>query len=215
MRGRGSFLVLGALWCATTALRCNFFQPATPEPPTGEAITPNYSDPDATLGTMKQAIEDKGRRNGQTVYLRAFADTTVDRRGFHAFFDPVSVARANRTPPDDWDVPEEGNFYNKFATLPVGASSSYLMEWGTEPYPGAPDDEEDPAAGTAVLRRHYEVTAALESGDGLLIAHGNADLYFVRLSSDRWAIVRWDDHEDDPMPNPEALSFGQRRLESQ
>ena len=99
LRSLRPLVLLAALWLSSTAVRCNLFQPARPEPPTGSAITPDYTDPYNVLNTMTQAIEDKARRNGQTAYIRAFADSGLDGRAFHAFFDPASVARSGRPVP--------------------------------------------------------------------------------------------------------------------
>ncbi len=206
-------VVLAALWLSCTSLRCNLFEPATPEPPSGSAITPDYTEPDNVLETIAKAVEDKAQRNGQTVYIRAFGDTTLDGRGFHAFFDPASVVRSGRTVPDDWDTAREGNFYAKFVALPLVSTAAYEMSW--DPDPDAQNDVIDEAAGTALLHRMYQVTALLETEE-IVIAYGFADLYLVRVTSDRWVIVRWDDREGpDPMPNPEAITLGQRRLELQ
>lgn len=211
MRSR-AFLVLAALWLASTSLRCNLFEPARPEPPSGAVIIPDYEFPENTLDTIEQAIEDKGAHaNAQSVYKKSFADSMADGRAFHAFFDPASVIRAQPRPvPDDWDDDREGDFYGKFIAV---VNAEYEMTWEADPF--SPNDEIDDGGGRALLHRKYTVTA-ISNDEETIIAYGYADLYLVRITSDRWAIVRWDDREGpDPMPNPEAITLGQRRLELQ
>jgi hypothetical protein len=190
---------------------CDLFRPAEPEAPTRSVRIPNYSTLDSTLTMIAYGIEAKASGNGQAVYIGAFADTMTDPRGFHAFFDPQTISRmqqAGITPPSDWNRPLEEDFYARFVTL--SQSSEYSMEWTVDETPG--DEEITPE--TALLHRQYRVFAI--QGDELTgtLARGLVSLYFVKVSADRWAVVRWQDREfpEADIANGEVC-FGQRRLE--
>jgi hypothetical protein len=205
-------LLLASAWIASSGAACSLFRPATPEPPSGSAIVPDYRTIDATLETMALGIEDKARTNGLTAYVGALADTNADQRAFHAFFDPLTLSRYVGTVPQDWNrALEEQKFYPSFVRLPVAAAADYAMEWNTDLSAG----NDDITDATALLHRHYRVIATVADGTPDTVASGFADLYLVKSSANRWALVRWDDREDPNPPGPDALSFGQRRLESQ
>ena len=205
-------LLLACLWLATSGAACGLFRPAKPEPPSGSALVPDYSTVEATLLTMKRGIEDKARSNGLSAYIGALADTNTDHRAFHAFFDPLTVSRftgTGRSVPDDWDRSLEAQkFYPSFVRK---YSGSYDLEFTHDDSQGNDDIGDD----TALLHLRYVAYTTLSNDSTLIIANGFANLYLVRSSANRWAVVRWDDREQSPPPNPEALSFGQQRLESQ
>ena len=207
----GAAAVLAAL---TVAPGCDYFKPATPETPqAGTSVVPNYNQPDSTLDTVARAIADKGRSNGQSAYAGAFADTTVDAREFHAFFDTQTLARMAAlgiTPPLDWDHAHEANFYPRLVTLSsVPAGATYLFQWSKDE-----TAEDDYQADTATLYREYRAIAILQGGQTQIFARGFAALTLVHASS-KWVIVRWQDREAaDANRDAGEESLGQRRLEA-
>jgi hypothetical protein len=71
---------------------------------------------------LDRAIEDKGRSNGLSAYTSAFADTSTELRGFHAFFDPATINRMQGlgvSIPADWELTREAQFYSKLVTVIV------------------------------------------------------------------------------------------------
>jgi hypothetical protein len=205
----GFVLISGAL-----AAGCGYFKPAQPETPEpGSAIIPNYGQPDNTLETIAKAIADKGRSNGQSAYTGAFADTALDGREFHAFFDAQTLnylAQFGITPPADWTHKDEHDFYARFVTLTsVPQGSDYLFVWTKDPSPGGDDIQSD----RATLYREYHAYAILQDNVTLTFARGFATLYLVRASS-KWLIVRWEDHQaSDANLSAGEECMGQRRLE--
>ena len=170
---------------------CGLFKPASPEIGGGKALIGDYTSPDACLSTMKLGIENKGK--GLQVYIGALADSSIDKVGFHAWFDPADWNSAqNSNPPADWDLGYERDFFNNFA---IKRSYSYLMVWAPDSFHfdnNTGDDQQ-------LLHRHYEVFSLepTQGGvDSVLFAVGYADLFFVRLSAARWVIRRWDDRID-------------------
>ncbi len=193
---------------------CDLFRPATPEPPSGSAIIPSYSSPSSTLQTIANAIEAKGQSNGQSVYIDAFADTTSDGAGFHAFLDPVTEARMRSlgiTIPQDWDRGLEDTFYGKFVRRPqVPSSAVYIFQWSIDQTQG----NDDSTATDATLHREYRVLAAVSETDVGTIARGFVTLSFVKVSASRWAVRRWQDREaPDADREKGEVSMGERRVE--
>lgn len=207
IRRLGPLLALGIL------AGCDLFKPADPEPPSGSVVIPVYTSPSRVLVTVAQALEDKARSNGQSAYVGSFADSAADGVGFHAFFDPLTVVRMagqGVVAPDDWDLDDEDPFYSRFVTLgAVPASSQYLVQWAIDPTPGSDDSTAD----AATLHREYTVFA-IQGTDAVTIARGLVTLTFARVSTNRWAITRWQDREA-PGANigTGEVCFGQRRLE--
>src|SRR3989442_479368 len=164
---------------------------------------------------MARGIQAKGLPGGADAYIGGLADPTKDRQAFQATFDPATVSRytaSGSSVPAVWDVTLERNFYAKFVTLALAVNAEYQMQWIRDDPSG--NDEYDDVAGTALLHRRYIVYAIFTDGTALDIADGFADLDFIRSSTDRWVILRWRDREGGVAElNPEALSFGQRRLE--
>ena len=201
-------LVLAALGVSG----CDYFRPAEPEPPRGETIRPDYTDPDATLLTMARGIADKGRTNGASVYAGALADsTTPSTPAFHQFFSPEDELRwestSGRPAPSDWGVVLEQNFYSRFILL---RGDAYQMEWKEDEFTPLTDIRTD----VAFLHRQYLVTT--EAGDTITI--GLAHLEFYRSPLGHWLITRWEDVRDVVHANsadPEQKSLGLRRLETQ
>lgn len=210
----GLLAVLALAWLTSTGAvgACNLFRPAVPEAGgVGRIVPTNYRDPDATLATLALAIEDKGRGNGQSVYLGGLADSTTDGRAFHAFFDPAVLSRfqPGQIPPD-WNLTYERNFYSNFARFRTG-------EYGVHWFPDDPNPDQF-EFDTATLHRKYEIYERIDGGDSLLIAIGFADLYFISHSGD-WVIARWQDRVDPTRGanprNPDEVAYGFRRLERQ
>ncbi len=209
-------VALAALWLATTAGGCNYFAPAVPEPPSGgDFIDPVYTDPDATLETIRAAVEIKGLGNGSSAYAGAFADSAQPSTPeYLQVFWQEEVLRwqnsSGRTAPP-WRFALEQNFYTQFVQL---RGEPYLMVW--TPDDNAEPDDIDDVAGTALIHRHYRVVAEAEDqSTSTVIAIGFADISFLRSPSGEWRIVRWEDRPDplaDPSTNPDEVTLGQRRL---
>jgi hypothetical protein len=194
------------------AAGCGYFKPTQPEAPKpGSAIIPNYRQPDSTLETIARAIAAKA--SGQSAYGGAFADSALDGREFHAFFDLQTLnrlAQSGITPPEDWTHSDELSFFARFVTLSsVPEGSDYLFVWAKDPIPGGDDYQSE----TATLYREYHAYAILQDNETLTFARGFAALYFVRANS-KWVIVRWQDREaNDANLAAGEECMGQRRLE--
>jgi hypothetical protein len=210
-RGMSLLLLAGAFLAAG----CDLFRPATPEPPSGGGIIPNYSSPSFTLQTIARAVEDKAVTNGQSVYIDAFADSSAgDGVGYHAFLDPVTEARmraSNITIPEDWDHGLEDTFYGKFVRRPqVPSQAKYIFQWTIDQTQG----NDDSTATEATLHREYRVLAAVSETDVGTIAHGFVTMRFFKVTASRWAITRWQDREpSDYDPARGEVSMGERRVE--
>jgi hypothetical protein len=192
---------------------CGYFHPARPENPgKGIVIVPDQGSPDATLGTIKAAVEAKGLQGGDAAYRVCFADSTAPATpAFHAFFAPENQASwvsGGRALPSDWTLKNEATFYNIGTLSLVNLRPEiYQMTWEIENPP-----HDDFNANVAILHRHYEILAIGQSGDVAgTVAKGYADITLVPSSTGAWVIVLWQDRvDDDP-----ALTMGQKRLESQ
>jgi len=93
-----------------------------------------------------------------------------------------------------------------------------FVDWGQHGLIGAEFARDEINAADAVLYRKYEVYAISADGNTTSrIAVGLADLFFRKISSNRWVIIRWQDHVDPTVgANPsdtDQLSMGARRLE--
>jgi len=203
-------LVLGLLGALLAG--CDLFKPATPETGGGGAsLIANYSTPDSCLRYIEVGIERKDAV-GQTAYLGALADSGKgDGVGFHAFFDPVVWNAYTGFKPADWNLDYETQFLPLFIQK---YADPYQVTWLPDVY-HPHDDEID--ADHMILHRRYEVRALRQvTGDTLLIAVGYADLYFTRITTSRWAMVRWEDRVDPNVgaepANPVQRCFGYRRL---
>lgn len=208
-------LVAGAVVLALSA-GCDFFRPADPPAPgADEVIFQDYSNVEATLETIRLAVEAKGLKGGPEAYSNAFADSTQPATpGFLHFWWPLDeaawVAGGREVP--DWNHDEERVFYNIGPrSLVILRAEEYRMIW--EPEQGNPDESGD---GFQVVHRHYSIDAIGVAGVPVeIIARGYADLTITQLSDGTWKITRWNDRAD-PVVDP-ALpqrTWGQRRLES-
>lgn len=211
-------LAAGLLLATCAVAGCEWFRPDDPETSDGDVIVPNYAQPDSVLETMAQAIANKGATNGQSAYIGAFADSSVDARGFHAFFDPQTINRLEQSGtviPDDWGYGDESNFYLRLIRVPeVPPNSDYIMQWLPDPTQGL--DEID--AERAILYRQYRLFAVPKEGElqgeFLPVARGLVTLEMVALSTTRWGIVRWQDREWPGADRENGeISMGERRLE--
>jgi len=197
MRGTPSRPALGLVLLAGAALAgCGLFQPTEPEPPSGVVVEADYTDPDATLATLRLAVEDKGRTTGQTAYLGGLADPDRDGLDFTALHLPEVVQELQSsgvTIPDPWTHALESTFYRKLIGLD---GSAYAMSWEVDSsFVG--EDRTD--AEEAIRNRKYFIQS--ESG---LIAEGYAKLTFRLIPPSRWVIVTW---EERPVRSGEVVDF--------
>ena len=85
-----------------------------------------------------------------------------------------------------------------------------------EPDSTSPLDNIDNVAGTALLHRHYTVTAKTSSSTAI-IAIGYVDLVLVRYDG-RWWVLLWEDRLDDAIGVDPVIkdnrTIGWRRLDS-
>jgi hypothetical protein len=187
---------------------CNYFRPAQPEIPSNVApsVPTDYSTPDATLQTLKLAIEDKSTTTGQTAYMGAFANPAADGQGFTATFDPLTVARFNPTPDTNWSFDREQLFYSNLSR--VDGDFKFLFSWGD--FLGDRDVIEPT---TATLYKSYILEATQNEGASYVHeARGNAEIHMV-LIGNKWKIVQWIDSEDPHADiNAGQRSFGFLRL---
>ena len=181
-------------------------------PPADEGgIVPDYSSPDRTLDMIAQAVADKARTNGSSIYSGAFADSTSPTTpAYHHFFWPTDVVDSGITPPADWTDSHERAFFSKFIHL---RGDEYQFIW-----------EPDEASGldvigvsTAEIHRHYGVIT--RTTDGTItgtIAFGFADLTLVKGADGNWRITIWSDRVDPTAEvGAEEVTLGRRRLTSQ
>lgn len=193
-----------ALLLAAGLAGCGLFKPTEPEPPSGGVVLADYSDPEATLETLRLAVEDKGRTTGQTAYLDGLADP--DRDGgldFTAVHLPSVVQQLQSsgvTIPNPWTHALESTFYRKLIGLDGAA---YAMRWEVDRRFEA---EDRTGADDAVRNRIYEIQS--ESG---VIARGYAKLTFQRTAPDRWVISIWEERNLEPDDDPD-VTFSMLRL---
>lgn len=206
---RARWLVPLAAW-AWLAAGCDLFKPAAPEPPAGDVLIGDYSDPEATLETIADAIAAKGQLDGLNVYLQGFLDPATDGRSFSAEFDPATVSEyqgQGGTVPA-WGRSEESNFYVRVSSLD---NDRRLLTWSESQLLGNPS--EPPTDSVVVLNRRYELFRVTPQNSLVHIAYGHAILRIVRIGP-RWAIQRWTDRED-PAPPGDVPSYGMLRLQNQ
>ena len=204
-------LAMGMTWLTLTGSGCNLFEPAQPEPPNEEAIIPDYSAPDQTLDMIAQAMRDKARTNGSSIYIGAFADSTSPTMpAYHHFFWPTDVIDTGITPPADWSVSHERNFYSKFINL---RGDEYELKWDLDEVSGL----DKIGVRTAEIHRLYRVITNTAEGDSNgTIARGFADLTLVKGADESWRIVIWNDRADPTADvGAEEVTLGRRRLYSQ
>lgn len=203
------WLAVCAVWLVLVGAGCNLFEPDDPEPPSEQAILPDYRTPDRTLDMIALALRDKARTNGTSVYIGAFADSTApDTPAYHHFFWPTDVAQSGVTPPADWGVSHELNFYSKLLHL---RGDEYQLIWLADEE--NPDDTREQRVD---IHRHYEVVT--ETPDGTItgtLALGFADLTLVKGADGNWRVTIWSDRVDPAAdPGADEVSLGRRRLSS-
>ena len=158
-------MLLAAL--APVVTGCGMFKPDDPQPPDdSNPILSDYSSPEATLETLRQAIEAKAFRGGPTAYSGAFSDSSSNPNspGYLQFFDLDDKRRyeisSGRPAPEPWYYLLEVNFFQKFINL---RSDAYRMDWF--PDPDRPDDPPiDPNDSFAEYHRRYLINADSEDG---------------------------------------------------
>lgn len=194
----------------------NPFEPATPEPPDPGGVPEDFSSPEGLLATLELAIEDKGSSTGRLAWANAMADSTAEgTRNFVANHDPRVLSEwvlsSPVPPPSPWGLYEERRFYDKFVTV---YPKEYTMTF--EPDSTSPLDNIDNVNGSALLHRHYNVTAKTSSSTAV-IAIGYVDLVLVRYDG-RWWVLRWEDRLDDAIGVDPVIkdnrTIGWRRLDS-
>jgi hypothetical protein len=204
-------LVAAAL---TAAAGCDYFKPTDPEPPAENQVAADYSTADATLETLRLAVESKGQGGAAQSYLGAFADSTLhpEIHGFHQFFDPADEAAWTGTVPSDWNLSNERNFFNVGEKALVALRpETYQMFLERDPFNA--DREQDKST---LLHRRYTILAIGQTGDVAdVIARGFADLTLEQAANGFWYISRWEDRRDPDPFNPDfpQVTLGQRRLE--
>jgi hypothetical protein len=193
---------------------CDYFRPATPEPPsTEEPVATDYRTPEATLETIRLALEAKALRGGTTAYSGAFAEEPAagsPEPGFEHIFYPAELAlwrqETGRNDTPDWSQSLETTFYIHLVDL---RQEPYVMIWG--PDPEHPEDIDN-----GLVNRRYEVRAYTDETTYTYVARGYAHLTLYQRPRDgNWVITRWEDHPDpeaDPQDH-EQISLGRRRLE--
>jgi len=196
----------------------NPFMPAEAQPPATDTgtiqVATDYATREGTLTTIAEAIFAKAQGNGQSAYLGAFADTSVDEFGFTVVFDPDVFAertQAGKTIPI-WNRSYESAFYRYLFTIASPTSEAqYSLKWTSDGV-----DDVDEGAGVATLYRQYEVKK-----DDDTIAFGHATLTMRRTApTSRWLITHWEDHVDaaygpDPPPDKAGFrSFSRLRIDS-
>jgi hypothetical protein len=207
LRRLGAWAVLAAV---ALGAGCDYFKPAVPEPPEqGSAFVPAYDDPNTTVKTMAQALQE---RRQQGAYVDALAESLkATDQPFMARMDPADVAeQPPGTPiPLRWDRDLERNFYTYLIGLPRDtvffvAFTAYDADSG-----GADQSE----GALQLLRRRYIVYSGTSRGD--TAARGRAELRFIKYNN-KWLLLHWLDlRDDDPTANPDIPTFGWLRLRSQ
>ncbi len=191
--------VTAALLAALPAAGCrNPFAPATPEPPSDSGstinISANYSNVDAVLNTLVQAISARGQGNGPDAYINSFADSSQNEPPLAIGFDPDVVAeriQAGKAAPA-WTRDKELVFYRYLGTLSPSSTDTYDLKF--DPYGSAPADITTGTSNT--LYREYTLTAFGVDGSQTLIAVGRVDLTITQVATNRWKITTWSDHRD-------------------
>jgi hypothetical protein len=199
-----------ALLCAAAgvlAAGCGLFEPADPEAPSGDSaiIVQDYTTPDNTLATIARGLHGKNAVGAISAYMEGFHIT------FTAEFDPITQVRNPERFPLPWGPLEERQFFTQFIQL---TTNPYGLQWEIDQ--GAPTDDIDEIAGTALLHRRYTVWDSTTTTSARRIAVGFVDLDFVRTTNPTaWVITKWADRED-----PAAdfglgeRSYGERRVNS-
>jgi hypothetical protein len=216
-RVRGFLPALAAVLAAAAA-GCNFFRPEDPPIPVDPPPIADYSTPDATLETIRVAIEDK-RSVSAAAYIGAFADPTlVTLPGYQQIFHPedeIAHRAGGGNVPAVWDVTLERRFFDISPRNLLGLNAGrYQVTF--LPHPTLADRE---SATEAILHRWYQILAVdpISGQVTEIIAQGYAELTLLP-SPTNWLITRWEDQAD-PEPNEFGFTnqptWGRRRLESQ
>jgi hypothetical protein len=205
-------LLLSLLGCA------NPFQPADPEPPSGDAVIEDFGTIDDLLNTMAIAIQT--RPNGADAYLHAFAEsTTAGQRAYRGYHDPAAKAAwlagsGGQTAPEPWTLQLERTLHSQLSG--IRQNDPYFFQWSSGPPPGYPNDEEI-ATDVWSVHRKYQLYATPNNGEPALIASGFADL-LIQNEGSRYSIFEWRDRVDPDFgvnPPADERSFTYYRLESQ
>jgi hypothetical protein len=193
-----------ALAIAAGAPGCGLFKPTEPEPPSGGVVQADYSDPNATLTTLRLAVEDKGRTTGQTAYLDGLAspgrDGGLNFTAIHLPSVVQTLRNAEVIIPEPWTHALESDFYRKLIAID---NSPYAMQWAVD---GRFEAEDLEGADEWVLNKTY-----LIQSESRTIAKGYAKLTFRRTAPNRWVIVTWEER-DVEAGDSEDVTFSMLRL---
>jgi hypothetical protein len=207
--GLGGRACVAAWACAAFLAGCALFRPTEPEPPQGEVLIPDLSEPERTLETVALAIEDKGRTNGLSVYEDSFVPELAGT-GYRAYHLPgviQSYQAGGGTVPPNWTRELERGFYSGLIQLD---SDEFEAFWSPDPR-NEGLEVVDIAADTACLYREYTIQSRGPTTT-TTVAHGFAYLSFFRNNSGDWQILRWQDIPGEP-EDPESETMGALRLE--
>lgn len=205
--------LLLALWGCT-----NPFEPADPEPPSGDNVEENFGSIDDLLNTVALAIQARST-NGANAYIHAFAEsTTAGQRAYRGYHD-VDVKAAwlrgsgGQAAPEPWTLPLERLLHSELSR--IRPNDAYFFQWSTGPPPGYPFDDEIAPDIWAVYRK-YTLLAAPLTGDPVIIVSGFADL-LIQKDGSRYSILEWRDRVDPDygVSSVDVRCFTYYRLESQ
>jgi len=219
-RSRRTLLLLpafAALLLIAASGCTNPFQPATPEPPSGNGVVEDFSSIDAMLNTMGTAIQTRSTA-GADAYIHTFAESlTTSQRAFRAFYDEAAkaawLAGSNgQQAPDPWVLQNERGLHSRLSR--IRQNDEYAFQWFRDTL--SPNDTEI-APDVWSVHIHYKLFATPATTDPVLIAVGFADL-LVQKVGQKWSIFEWHDRVDPDYgvnPNGDQRSFTYYRLDSQ
>lgn len=199
---RLSGALAAAVLLAAAAPGCGLFKPTEPEPPSGGVVQADYSEPAATLETLRLAVEDKGRTTGLTAYLDGLAEPGRDGLDFNAIplasvVQTLQNAQVTVTLP--WTHALESGFYPRLIDIDPTA---YSMHWEVDQRFVA---EDQIGSDDAVLNRIYIIQSTTRP-----VAKGYAKLTFKQTAPGRWVIVTWEERDVEP-GDDENLTFSMLR----
>jgi hypothetical protein len=181
---------------------CDHSHPTEEETQPMDPLPPNFSSPDSTLASLARAIHYRSTAN----FGRAFADTLIELREFHAVFDSNDViewvSAGHSTYPSDWRRSDEVSFFPNFvASYPDAFYDTYFTvdaSRGGKIVVGGPTQME-------IWNMHYRVWAGPTP-----VAAGSAGLTFERVGlGGEFKLTYWEDHRD----TTNVRSWGKHRLE--
>jgi hypothetical protein len=215
-RTRRAFPLLATLAAALLLVGCvNPFQPAEPEPPSGEGVQENFGSIEELLRTIELAIAT--RPGGANAYIHAFADsTTPSQRGFRAFHDQGAkatwlIGSAGQPAPEPWTLPFERGVHTELSR--IRPNDEYFFTFSPDPLSVR---DEEIAENVFSIHRKYQLKSKSANADAVLIVSGFADL-LIQKEGARFSIFEWRDRVDPDygVNSVNVRSFTYERLESQ